>query len=145
MEYEVDVLEPNLAYRIDFRLGFRIEPRVNLFLRKVIEDMVERGEVDITSRYESLNKYQLPGDFRFVVMEKFLSFENDLPFLQKLVMDIYFFLKKISLSEGREFGLDSSTVTLEKIPLILTPPRDLRLKRIGNMQEEDLTDLTRKR
>lgn len=145
MEYEVDVLEPNLAYRIDFRLGFRIEPRVNLFLRKVIEDMVERGEVDITSRYESLNKYQFPGDFRFVVMEKFLSFENDLPFLQKLVMDIYFFLKKISLSEGREFGLDSSTVTLEKIPLILTPPRDLRLKRIGNMQEEDLNDLTRKR
>lgn len=144
MEYEVDMLESNLAYRIDFRLGFRIEPRVNLFLRKVIEDMVARGEVDITSRYESLNKYHLPGDFRFVVMEKYLSFENDLPFIQKLVMDMYFFLKKISLSEGREFGLDSSTVTLEKIPLILTPPRDLVLKRIENETEEEFAGLVRK-
>lgn len=141
MEYEVDVLEQDLAYRIDFRLGFRIEPRINLFLRKVIEDMVERGEVDITSRYKSLNKYHLPGDFRFVVMEKFLSFENELPFLQKLVMDIYFFLKKISLSEGREFGLDSSTVTLEKIPLILTPPRDLVLTRIASEKKEAVPEL----
>ncbi|MBK9732099.1 MAG: KUP/HAK/KT family potassium transporter [Chitinophagaceae bacterium] len=142
-EYEVDVLQPNLAYRIDFRLGFRIEPRVNLFLRKVIEDMVERGEVDITSRYKSLHKYRLPGDFRFVVMEKFLSFENDLPIFEKLVMDLYFLLKKVSLSEGREFGLDSSTVTLEKIPLILTPPRNLVLKRVG-MEAEELSELLRK-
>ncbi|MBX7108468.1 MAG: KUP/HAK/KT family potassium transporter [Chitinophagales bacterium] len=144
MEYEVEMLEANLAYRIDFRLGFRIEPRINLFLRKVIEDMVARGEVDITSRYESLNKYRLPGDFRFVVLEKFLSFENELPFLQKLVMDIYFLLKKISLSEGREFGLDSSTVTIEKIPLILTPPRDLVLRRIETETEEPIIDLLRK-
>ncbi|MEP7128137.1 MAG: KUP/HAK/KT family potassium transporter [Chitinophagales bacterium] len=141
-EYEVDVLQPNLAYRIDFRLGFRIEPRVNLFLRKVIEDMVERGEVDITSRYKSLHKYRLPGDFRFVVMEKFLSFENDLPIFEKLVMDLYFLLKKVSLSEGREFGLDSSSVTLEKIPLILTPPRNLILKRVG-MEAEELSELLR--
>lgn len=145
MEYEVEMLEENLAYRIDFRLGFRIEPRINLFLRKVIEDMVARGEVDITSRYESLNKYRLPGDFRFVVLEKFLSFENELPFLQKLVMDIYFFLKKISLSEGREFGLDSSTVTIEKIPLILTPPRNLVLKRIDSDADESMAaELMRK-
>lgn len=129
-EYEVDVLVPNLVYRIDFRLGFRVEPRVNLLLKKVIEDMVVRGDVDITSRYESLNKYHLPGDFRFVVLEKFLSNENELPFIEKVVMDIYFLLKNISLSEGREFGLDSSKVTVEKIPLVLAPARNLKLKRI---------------
>lgn len=129
-EYEVDVLVPNLVYRIDFRLGFRVEPRVNLLLKKVIEDMVVRGDVDITSRYESLNKYHLPGDFRFVVLEKFLSNENELPFVEKVVMDIYFLLKNISLSEGREFGLDSSKVTVEKIPLVLAPARNLKLKRI---------------
>jgi KUP system potassium uptake protein len=143
MEYEVDMLVPNLVYRIDFRLGFRIEPRVNLYLRKVIEDMVANGEVDITSRYESLNKYHLPGDFRFVVLEKYLSFENELPFFQKVVMDIYFFLKKISLSEGREFGLDTSSVTIEKIPLVLTPPRDLRLKRVTDEAKQEM-ELVRK-
>lgn len=145
MDYEVDVLIPNLVYRIDFRLGFRIEPRINLFLRKVIEDMVASGEVDITSRYESLNKYHLPGDFRFVVLEKYLSHENELPFFEKMVMDIYFFLKKISLSEGREFGLDTSTVTIEKIPLVLTPPRHLKLKRVESTPEdEEVAELIRR-
>lgn len=144
MEYEVDTLISNLVYRIDFRLGFRIEPRVNLYLRKVIEEMVNSGEVDITSRYESLNKYHLPGDFRFVVLEKYLSFENQLPIFEKLVMDFYFFLKKISLSEGREFGLDNSTVTIEKIPLVLTPPRDLKLKRVETEQQEEVSELVRK-
>jgi len=137
-EYEVDVLVINLVYRIDFRLGFRVEPRVNLLMKKVIEDMVVRGEVDITSRYESLNKHHLPGDFRFVVLEKFLSNENELPFVEKVVMDIYFLLKNISLSEGREFGLDSSKVTVEKIPLVLAPARALKLKRIE--QEKDALD-----
>src|SRR5262249_17945750 len=128
-KYEVDVLIPNVVYRIDFRVGFRIEPRVNLYLRKVISEMVERGEVDITSRYESLNKHHLPGYFRFVVLEKFLSYENELPFFEKIVMDFYFFLKNISLSEGREFGLDPSIVAIEKVPLLLTAPRAFKLER----------------
>lgn len=137
-KYEVDVLIPNVVYRIDFRLGFRIEPRVNLFLRKVIGDMVERGEVDITSRYESLNKHHLPGDFRFVVLEKFLSYENELPLFEKLIMDVYFFLKSISLSEGREFGLDTSIVTIEKVPLLLTAPREFKLEREEPEEEQVL-------
>ncbi|MCY7410900.1 MAG: KUP/HAK/KT family potassium transporter, partial [Chitinophagales bacterium] len=135
-EYEVDILAPNLVYRIDFRVGFRIEPRINLFLKKVIEDMISKGEVDITSRYESLNKYNMPGDFRFVVLEKFLSYENELPFTEKVVMDFYFFLKNVSLSEGREFGLDSSTVTVEKIPLVISSPRNLKLKRIEETEND---------
>jgi KUP system potassium uptake protein len=135
-KYEVNVLIPNVVYRIDFRLGFRIEPRVNLFLRKVIGEMVERGEVDITSRYESLNKHHLPGDFRFVVLEKFLSYENELPLSEKIVMEIYFILKTISLSEGREFGLDTSIVTIEKVPLLLTPPRAFNLVREESDQQE---------
>lgn len=136
-KYEVEVLVPNSVYRIDFRLGFRVDPRINVFLRKVIEDMVIRGEVDIISRYESLNKHHLPGDFRFVVLEKFLSYENDLPFFEKIIMDFYFFLKNISLSEGKEFGLDTSIVTIEKVPLLLTAPRITKLER-DEVSEEEL-------
>ncbi|MCY7409259.1 MAG: potassium transporter Kup, partial [Chitinophagales bacterium] len=128
-KYQVTILVPNEIYRIDLRLGFRVEPRVNLFLRKIISEMVMQGEVDVTSRYESLNKYNLPGDFRYVVLEKFLAYENELPFFEKVVMDIYFLLKKVSLSEGREFGLDPSLVTIEKIPLIISNPRTVKLER----------------
>ena len=107
-----------------------MEPRINLMFRKVVEDMVRNFEVDITSRYESLGRKNLIGDFRFVVMEKFLSFENELPFNEKIILDVFFFFKKISLSEERAFGLDTSSVTIEKVPLIVNPVREVNLKRI---------------
>lgn len=129
-DYLVDTIIPNEVIRITFRLGFRIDQKINLMFRRAVEEMVERKEVNIISRYESLSKNNVAGDFRFVVMSKFLSQNNDLPFLEKLVMKGYFYLKKISLSEERGFGLDSSFVTIEKFPLIIKPVKDLRLRRV---------------
>jgi KUP system potassium uptake protein len=131
MEYKVNEIIRDDVIRIDFRLGFRIAPRINLMFRKVVQDMVKNREVDITSRYESLNKNNVMGDFRFVVMEKFLSNENDLPFYEKIVLKTYFWLKSISLSEEKAFGLDTSSVTVEKVPLVIAPPKELNLKRIA--------------
>jgi KUP system potassium uptake protein len=129
-EYNVNILVPGDVYRVEFRLGFRVAPRINLFFKKVVENMVANKEVDIVSRYESLSKQNVVGDFRFVVIEKFLSYENDLPFIDKITMDTYFWMKKISLSEGREFGLDTSSVTTEKFPLIIKPHSDFVIKRV---------------
>ncbi|MGV2481425.1 UNVERIFIED_CONTAM: potassium transporter Kup, partial [Salmonella enterica subsp. enterica serovar Weltevreden] len=84
----------NDIIRVDFRIGFRVAPRINLLFRKVVEDLVRAGEVDITSRYESLNRNNVIGDFKFVVIEKFLSYENDLPLFEKIVLNLYFFLKR---------------------------------------------------
>ncbi|MFM7217487.1 MAG: KUP/HAK/KT family potassium transporter [Bacteroidota bacterium] len=130
MEYQVTPLLKGNIIRIDFRLGFRVEPRINLMFRRVVEDMVRNFEVDITSRYESLGRKNLIGDFRFVVMEKYLSYENELPFYEKITLDTYFLLKRLSLSEERAFGLDTSSVTIEKVPLIVNPVRELNLKRV---------------
>lgn len=130
MDYKVTELIKGNIIRIDFRLGFRVEPRINLMFRKVVEDMVKNFEVDITSRYESLGRKNLIGDFRFVVMEKFLSYENELPFYEKIVLDFYFFFKRVSLSEEKAFGLDTSSVTIEKVPLIVNPIGEVNLKRI---------------
>lgn len=130
MEYRVIEIIKDDVIRIDFKLGFRVAPRINLMFRKVVQDMVKNKEVDITSRYESLNKNNVIGDFRFVVMEKFLSSENELPFYEKVVLKIYFFLKSISLSEEKAFGLDTSSVNIEKVPLIIAPPREIHLKRL---------------
>ncbi|MBX6379763.1 MAG: KUP/HAK/KT family potassium transporter [Thermoflavifilum aggregans] len=129
-EYVVDTIIPNEVIRIEFRLGFRVEQRINLMFRKVVEDMVQNREVNITSRYESLSKNNVVGDFRFIVIEKFLSHENDLPIYERLMMRGYFLLKKISLSEERGFGLDPSYVTVEKFPLVIAPVTNLRLKRV---------------
>ena len=98
--------------------------------RKVVADLVKNKEVDITSRYESLNKNNVIGDFKFVVLEKFLSYENDLPLFEKMILNVYFFLKRFSLSEAKAFGLDSSSVKIEKFPLVISPPKELNLKRV---------------
>ena len=131
MDYKVTHIADNDIIRIDFKLGFRIAPRINLLFRKVVEDLVKNKEVDITSRYESLNKNNVIGDFKFVVLEKFLSFDNDLPTFEKVVLNIYFFLMRFSLSEAKAFGLDSSSVKIEKFPLVIAKPKELHLKRTG--------------
>jgi KUP system potassium uptake protein len=129
-EYEVQTIIPNEVIRIDFKLGFRMEPRIQLMLRKVVEEMVANREVNIVSRYESLQRNNIMGDFEFIVMEKFLSQDNELPFVEQMVMKIYFMLKEISLSEERGFGLDPSNVVVEKYPLVVAPVKNLRLKRV---------------
>lgn len=129
-EYKVDHIIPNDIIRIEFRLGFRMEPRLNLMFRKVVEDLVNNKEVNITSRYESLERNNVVGDFQFIVMEKYLSQDNELPFFERIIMKFHFWLKEISLSEERGFGLDISNVTIEKFPLIVAPVANLKLKRI---------------
>ena len=130
MEYKVNTIAPDDAYKVTFKLGFRVEQRINLFFRKVIEDMVKNKEVDITSRYESLSRQNVIGDFRFVVLEKFLSFENELPARERLIMNIYFTVKSFTTPEDRWFGLDSSSVKVEKVPLVIRPVENVQLKRI---------------
>ncbi|WP_020606673.1 KUP/HAK/KT family potassium transporter [Spirosoma spitsbergense] len=130
MEYKVNTIAPDDAYKVTFKLGFRVEQRINLFFRKVIEDMVKNKEVDITSRYESLSRQNVIGDFRFVVLEKFLSFENELPTRERIIMNIYFSIKSFTTPEDRWFGLDSSSVKIEKVPLVIRPVENVQLKRI---------------
>ncbi|MCF0042257.1 KUP/HAK/KT family potassium transporter [Dyadobacter fanqingshengii] len=130
MDYHVNIMAEDDVIKVTFRLGFRIEQRINLFFRKVVEDMVANKEVDITSRYESLNRQNITGDFRFIVLERYLALENNLPFTEEVIMKIYFAIKSITTSEDKWFGLDSSAVKVEKVPLVLTPGEKIRMKRI---------------
>ena len=130
MEYVVQTIVPNEILRIEFRLGFRVDHRIQYMFRKVVEEMVNNKEVNVVSRYDSLSRNNVMGDSRFIVMEKFLSRDNLLPLWERLLMRGYFILKKFSLSEERGFGLDPSDVTLEKYPLIVSAMPDYSLKRI---------------
>ncbi|HLF50848.1 KUP/HAK/KT family potassium transporter [Flavobacterium sp.] len=129
-EYKVNEIIKDDIYRIDFYLGFREATKINLMFKEVIKDMVKNGEVDITSRYESLSKNHIIGDFKFVLSEKFLSNDSDLTFFEKIVMNTYFTMKKFSLSEEKGFGLDSSSVKIEKFPMVLHAPEKISLTRI---------------
>lgn len=136
-EYIVDHIIPNDIIRVEFRLGFRIAPRINLMFKKVVEDLVANKEVNVTSRYESQQRNNVVGDFQFVVMEKFLSQDNELPFMERIIMHLYFWIKEISLSEEKGFGLQQSNVSVEKYPLVVAPTSKFKLKRIYTDEEEE--------
>jgi KUP system potassium uptake protein len=131
-EYRVTEIVKDDIYRIDFYLGFREPTKINLMFKQVLKDMVSKGEVDITSRYESLSKNHILGDFKFVLSEKFLSNDSDITFFEKIVMNTYFLMKKFSLSEEKGFGLDSSSVKVEQFPLVLHAPENIEMRRIDH-------------
>jgi KUP system potassium uptake protein len=130
MEYSVDQVEPGKIIRVEFRLGFRIQPRVNVLYRKVIEDMVARKEIDISSNYESLRRFNKTADFRFVIMEKFLSYNNHFSVREGFILNSYFAIKKMGLSEAKAFGLDTSETHIEKIPMVVKPVGNIVLHRV---------------
>ncbi|RYF87693.1 MAG: potassium transporter Kup [Chitinophagaceae bacterium] len=137
-EYIVEHIIPNDIIRVEFRLGFRIQPRLNLMFKKVVEDLVANREVNIMSRYESQQRNNMVGDFQFIVMEKFLSQDNELPFFEEVIMKLYFWVKELGVSEERSFGLEQSNVAVEKFPLVVAPVSKLKLNRIyPNDGEED--------
>src|SRR5258706_764611 len=129
MEYTVEELVNDKVIRIDFKLGFRIQPRVNVFFRKVVEELVASRELDITSRYESLGRYKLQADFKFVILETFLSVENEFAAKEGIVLNTYFFIKQLAQPDTRAFGLDTSDVVIEKIPIVISPATNIQLKR----------------
>lgn len=132
MEYKVTHLLQGQVIKVDFKIGFRIEPRINLFFRQVISEMNTSGEVDISSRYISLQKQKMTGDFKFVVIEKILSYDNVIPLYQKIVLSVYNILKRAGLNDLKAFGLDTSNVMLEQVPIVVSPATQFQLKRISS-------------
>src|SRR5690606_37537887 len=114
----------------DFRLGFRDEHRISLLFREVVSEMVSNGEITLRSAFDTINERGMDGDFRFVVVERVVSTLTTLRFGERIVLEVYKFLKQFRLSEEKSFGLDPSFVTTERVPLF--PPDQLRgtLKRI---------------
>ena len=129
-QYKVDHIVANDIIKIEFKLGFRVEQKINFYFRKVVEELVKNSEVDVTSRYTSLREQNITGDFRFVVLQRHLSHENELSSYERWIMSMYFMFDKFSLSEAKAFGLDTSSVLIEKVPLLITPAKELKLQRV---------------
>jgi KUP system potassium uptake protein len=136
MRYKVDTLAREDAYFVTFYLGFRVEPRLNFLFRQVVQDMVANNEVTIETKYQSLSTHRIGGDFRFVLFRRFLSYDNDLTNYQRLIMTGYLLLKRIALPAQEAYGLDTSNVVTEAVPLVLGPPRKLALHRIPSQLQQ---------
>ena len=130
-EYKVTKHDENDLIRVDFKLGFRVQPKLDTMFKQVVEEMVQAGEIEIKSRYAcEYHHSDHIGDFRFVVIRKFLSNDNELPWFHKVILNAYFYIKGMSLTEKNEFGLDPSSFVEENFPYVLSKAAPLQMKRI---------------
>ncbi len=129
MSYSAKVIGPEDLVYVRFNLGFRVVPRINLFFKHIVAEMIANREINITKTYCMINEHQTCGDFRFIVLKSFLSFENELPFWKNIMMKLYFVLDKLSIPDAEAFGLDYNNVVVEKVPLIVHHSEKINLLR----------------
>lgn len=130
MEYSVDKIVPGVLMRVEFRLGFKVQPRINLFFKHVLEELVAKKEIDLESGYPSLRKHHIPADFHYIIIRRIQNYDFDFPAFEQFVMDTYRWLTKMSTSDIRAYGLDTSNVIEEKVPFVIETGKRNVLKRV---------------
>ena len=130
MEYSVDKIIPGVLMRVEFRLGFKVQPRINLFFKHVLEELVANKEINLESGYPSLRKHHIPADFHYIIIRRIQNYDFDFPAFEQFIMDAYRWLTKMSTSDIRAYGLDTSNVIEEKVPFVVETGKRNILKRV---------------
>ncbi|MBI5858381.1 MAG: KUP/HAK/KT family potassium transporter [Sphingobacteriales bacterium] len=132
LTYDVSELLDDKVIKVTINAGFRIQPRTELYFKKIVQDLVIKKELNLHIRPDGSTKYNAQPDFKFIVIEKFLSVENEFALKDGLLLNSYFFLKGLGQSDEKAFGLDKSDVVVEDIPLVYHPAQQVELTRVNN-------------
>jgi KUP system potassium uptake protein len=129
LSYDVSELIDDKVIKVNINVGFRIQPRTELYFKKIVQELVINKELNLHIRPDGSTKYNHEPDFKFVVIEKFLSVENEFALREGIILNAYFQLKNFGLSDELAFGLDKSDVIIEHVPLVYQPLTKVELKR----------------
>ncbi len=129
MNYDVSELVDDKVIKVNINIGFRIQPKTEIYFKKIVQELVLNKELNLHIRPDGSTKYNNEPDFKFVVIEKFLSVENEFALKEGLLLQAYFKLKSFGLSDERAFGLDKNDVVIEEIPFIFQPVQNIELVR----------------
>jgi KUP system potassium uptake protein len=128
-KYKVDTIIPKRAFFISIRLGFKMPHRVNTLFNKIIHDMADSGEIDLTSPYPALHKYSMMGDFKFISLHSWASADSEISNFDRFIITGYRFIKSISLSTEEMYGLEAANIEIEKVPIQVGPMAKVKIKR----------------
>jgi KUP system potassium uptake protein len=130
LNYDVVELVDDKIIKLNINIGFRVQPRTELFFKKIVTDLVKNKELNLHIRPDGSTKYNPEPDFKFVIIEKFLSVENEMAMKEGFLLNIYFFIKQIGQGDKRAFGLDKSDVIVEYVPFLYHPANNIELSRL---------------
>lgn len=129
LSYDVSELLDDKVIKVNINVGFRIQPRTELYFKKIVQDLVNDKMLNLHIRPDGSTKYNCEPDFKFVVIEKFLSVENEFALKEGILLQSYFMMKRMGLSDEKAFGLDKSDVVTEHVPLIYQQVQNIQLTR----------------
>jgi len=121
---------PGILYRVNIKLGFQVQPLINLYFRQIIDELVESKEFDLISRYPSLKKNNIPGDFRFIIIHRVYNQNQGFKFKERMIMNFYNIIKHLGITDTRAYGLDTSSVSVESVPLVIKREYKSKIKRV---------------
>ena len=128
-KYVVDTIIPKKCFFIRIKLGFKTDHRVNLIFNKIIHEMADAGEIDLTSPYPALHKYSMMADFKFVILHSWASSDSEISNFERLIIQGYRVLKKYSLSTEEMYGIEAANLEVEKVPIQVGPQAKIKIKR----------------
>lgn len=129
-DYKVTHIIPGTLIRIDIYLGFKVEPRINLYFKEIIEDLVNSGEVSLKSSFQSLQKHDVEGDFKFIIIDRIMSKDFSLSNRENFILALNSIVRRLSISGIKTFNLDSTNTIVEQVPIVIDQPLPERIKRI---------------
>ncbi|MBN1108084.1 MAG: KUP/HAK/KT family potassium transporter [Bacteroidales bacterium] len=129
-DYQVTQIIPGILIRVDFHLGFKVEPKINLYFREVLEDLKKTGEIKLESSFDSLREHSFEGDFKFVLIDRILSRDYTLPAWENFTLALHLLVRRLSISDVKTLNLDPANTIEEQVPIILNKTITDRIKRI---------------
>ena len=130
LSYDVSELMDDKVIKVNINVGFRIQPRTELYFKNIVKELVANKELNLHIRPDGSTKYNNEPDFKFIVIERFLSVENEFALGEGLLLNLYFFIKRLGQSDEKAFGLDKSDVVVEFVPLVYQAVSHVEMKRI---------------
>jgi KUP system potassium uptake protein len=128
--YQVTQIIPGILIRIDFHIGFKVEPKINLYFKEVLEDLEESGEIKLNSSYDSLKKHDFEGDFKFILIDRIMSRDFTLSNWENFILFLNSLIRRISINDIRTLNLDSTNTIIEQVPITIDQPVPYRIRRI---------------
>jgi KUP system potassium uptake protein len=129
LSHDVSELVEDRVIKVNINVGFRVQPKTELYFKYIVKELINNKELNLHIRRDGSSKYNNEPDFKFIVLEKFLSIESEFTLREGLLLNGYFFLKRLGVSDEKAFGLEKSDVEVEQIPLVYHPITIINLDR----------------
>jgi KUP system potassium uptake protein len=128
--YRITHIIPEVLIRIDFYLGFKVEPKINLYFKEVLEDLTESGEIKLESSFDSLRKRSFPSDFIYILIDRVMTRDYKLSTLENITLTLHNISRFICISDINALHLDSTNTIEEKVPITINQRTYERISRL---------------